>query len=187
MSDYFGATTLFGSTGNLGNDSCRRNKNFVTGYTCPGSGSRTVEELTAYIKQGLGASNFRLALYTTALARVCQGAAELQPTGSYGWQGHIGQANISPNPVTITGGVQYFIAITYDGSGSAYQTIYLEIGASGDASYINTDYTAGFPDPLGAGTDTTPKYNLRCGVQEVGGGGLPIPVAMHHYKQQGVS
>ena len=179
---YFGQETL---TTNETRNAVRwfRNRTYVTGFTCPGSGNQQVTELSFHGYLVAGAPNIRLALYNTSDALLCQGSAEVPVAGASGsWQGHIGAANITPNPCIITGGVQYDIAVSWDCDASNTLRAYYVVGSSGDYTYLAVDYTGGFPDPLADATDGGSRWAIRCGVDPAAG--LSIPVAMMTYREK---
>jgi hypothetical protein len=140
------------------------NKNLT--FTCPGSGTQTVKELSCYCKYAVSASSsIRLAVYTSDRATlICQGsAAVLIDQAAAGWYGHLTQASITPNPATLTGGTAYVIAVSVD---TGYCDLAYEAGNSGDEGYGTTDYTGGFPATnLGAVNDYTRNFCIRCGVE----------------------
>lgn len=136
-----------------------RNKN--VSYTCPGSGSFNVTELSHYGRVSSGSGNIRLALYDTSHNKVCEGSAEVSGSGTAGWQGHIGAANITPNPTTITGGVSYDIVISTDSDTWVWG---YDSGTSGDVTYGVADYTGGFPSSLADSSDQSLIVGVRCGV-----------------------
>jgi hypothetical protein len=91
------------------------------------------------------------------------------------------QSAITPNPATITGGTVYIITISTD----AAQYVR---GKTGGIKFkrFEADYTdTGFPADLGIDGDTeVEEFCVRCGVEAAAGGSI-VPLAMHHYKQQG--
>ena len=143
-------------------------------YTCPGSGSKTVVELSAYVKSAGGsAGNIRIAVYDDTTpwgsgALVCQGTAEVSVSSTdAGWVGHTGSSNIedsgSSTPCTLTGGNDYRLAITADSTDVEY---YYATGVSGATRYGSTERTGGFPSTIPAtSTDSTRLPYIRVGVQ----------------------
>jgi len=131
-------------------------------FTCPGAGNQTVTELSAMVHKDAGAPNLRLAVYNTAgNVKLCEGAAQVAIAGAAdAWQGHMAQANISPNPVTLVGGTAYLIVVGFDATTAAT--------THGDASntsgvYGLDDYTGGYPAALAADGQTY-CWPVRCKV-----------------------
>ncbi len=168
MPTYFGPQ---GITSNAGGPAALWVR--TAAVTCPGSGSQTVKELSAYVRFTSG--NQRLALYDTSGNLICQGTGEIAISNTAGWQGHLTQASITPNPTTITGGASYKIATTVDVTGVV---AYYVAGSGQD--YAAVDYTGGFPESLGAGADPMIVFAIRCGVDPVA---VPIPIAMADFRR----
>lgn len=163
MTTYFGYNTI-GGTGSSGSGYCLRNKN--VSWTCPGSGPQKVVELTSYCGWSSGGGNNLLAVYNTNLdTKFCEGIGEVAVDATPAWQGHIGAANITPNPCNLTGGVDYVLAVSYDGI-----TVdqYWDPATEGDCVYSADDYTGGYPSSLGPGTEISRIYSIRCGVETAG-------------------
>lgn len=147
------------------------NNTAVDAFTCPGSGSQTVNEITADINISTGAVNMRCAIYSSdGLTLIAQGAAAVAISGAAdSWQGHIGQANITPNPATLTGGTSYILVVTVSAGGG---TTHADATAN-SAKFDLVDRTGGFPASLPAGTVGSPAWPVRVGVVATGGGGGP--------------
>ena len=166
MATYFG---LCDSSGNptgaagLNTGAAETDWNVNQIYTCPGSGTQVIQEITCDCKNVTN-YNIRLAVYNTAgTTLIAQGTAAVAVTGATdSWQGHIGQANITPNPANLTGGTNYLIVVS--GSGDI-QTNHAVSGASGDGSFAAVDETGGYPASLPAGTATTGLFPVRVGVR----------------------
>jgi hypothetical protein len=144
-----------------------RNRGYTTGFTCPGSGSMAITELSAWLDTTNVLSNdyFRVAIYDTSNNLIAQGSAEVEVVEGPSWQGHLTQASITPNPTTLTGGNSYKLAYTKD---NANITEYYITGSAGDFEYASTDLTGGFTDPLANSANTTAgRYCIRCGVTAV--------------------
>jgi len=162
MPTYFGITSIGANSFGRNEEFWIRCKNYVTGFTCPGTGSQTIKELSAYVKANTTGKYFRAAIYDTSHNLIAQGASALELSTTAGWQGHTTQSSITPNPATLTGGTQYEIAFSI-------QTpcgMYYDSGSNGDFTYGVADYyTGGFPSTLAddlAAMDLRPS--MRCGV-----------------------
>lgn len=181
MTTYFGACDAAGNpTGatSSGTGSAETDWNNTTTFTCPGSGAQTVTEISAFIKV-VGAYNFRLAIFNAAQnSLIAQGTGAIAASGAAdNWQGHMNQAAITPNPVTLTGGTTYTLAIT--GSGDIESDHWLT-GASGTGRFVGTDFTAGFTNgSLGSPSAATLVPPVRVGLQDATGGTLlSIPLTL---------
>ena len=151
-----------------------RNRNYIDGFVCPGSGHQAVKEISAYVSMPSGSGNIRCAVFDTSGNLISQGTAEVAVTGTDpAWHGHLTQANITPNPCNLTGGVQYDIALAWD---SASMQFYFDNASAGDGTYAYTDYTGGFPASLADATQTDVILCIRCGV-EAAAVGLSLLIA----------
>src|SRR5256885_12460690 len=119
MTTYFGLCDSAGNpsnstAGNTGAAETDWNQAII--YTCPGSGTQVIQEITADLKNVTN-YNIRLAVFDTAgTTKLAEGTAAVAVVGaSDSWHGHIGQANITPNPANLTGGTNYIIALTSSG------------------------------------------------------------------------
>lgn len=171
MTTYFG---LCDSAGNPTNTDANNTGgtevdwNGTQTFTCPGSGSQTITEITADVHQGVGgAYNIRCAVYdSTGATRIAQGAAAVAVVGaSDTWQGHVGQANISPNPATLTGGTNYILAVAANGDLTSAHT---KNGTTGIGKFDGTDETGGFPASLPAGSTAGAVFAVRVGLADAG-------------------
>lgn len=158
---YFGECNSSGDpTGSASNSDTSRT--YGTAYTCPGTGSRTVLELSAYMSQLAAGGNIRLGIYTANGATLlAQGTSVANLDGTEAWRGHMTQDALSVNPLTLTGGTQYLLVVTIDGSYGAATTKGRTAGAN--VSYRDTtDRTGGLPASLSAPDDSTWVYPIRC-------------------------
>lgn len=166
MTTYFGACDSSGNpTGSTstGTGGAETDWNNSTTFTCPGSGSQTVTEITAFIKK-VGAYNFRLAIFNSAQnTLIAQGTAAVAAAGaSDNWQGHTTQASITPNPATLTGGTSYVLVITSNGDTESDHWL---TGASGTGRFVSTDFTGGFTNAsLGSPSAATLVPPVRVGL-----------------------
>lgn len=180
--EYFGETDTSGIANAYPDARFYANKHSQYPFTCPGSGNQTVKELSIYARDAYGATDKRalIGVYSGAdlgsAAKICEGSSPVDITGaSYGWKGHLAQADITPNPTTLTGGVNYCLAF-----GMSDEQNWMEVaahtGTSGDYYYENTDYIGGLPATLAAmSANLATKYLIRCGVEEeVSGSGISI-------------
>lgn len=175
MTTYFGLCDSAGNpTGSAtdssgGGSATLWNNTAVDVFTCPGSGPQTVVEITADLNISGAGANMRCAIYdSSGTTLIAQGSAAVAISGATdSWQGHVGQANITPNPVTLTGGTSYILVVTVSaGSGGT---------THGDAALSSskfdlTDRTGGFAGALPAGTIAEPVWPIRVGVVAAGGG-----------------
>lgn len=145
--------------------------NGTQAYTCPGSGSQTIVEISADVKNVTN-YNIRLAIYDTAgTTLIAQGTAAVAVSGAAdSWQGHLTQANITPNPASLTGGTNYLIVVSASGD---MQTNHALSGASGIGQFAAADETAGYPASLPAGTGVSIVFPVRVGVSAAGDTSTP--------------
>jgi hypothetical protein len=168
------AVEYFGAQSGTNDDNCTHYLfmwYWGTSFTCPGSGSVLINELSADVKLISGSGNIRIGIYDTSGDLVAQGTAEVAVTGSsYSWQGHMTAA--ACGNVSLTGGQSYKLALANDepAYGPSVGIRYLADQPSGYIRYKQlTDYTGGLPATIGL-TDNTwgGCWNIRCGV-ETGG------------------
>jgi hypothetical protein len=169
MTTYFGLCDSAGNPTGSATDSTGGgtatlwNNTAVDVFTCPGSGSQTVNEITADLNITGAAANALCAIYSSDGATViAQGAAAVTIVGATDtWQGHVGQANITPNPATLTGGTSYILAVTC--SAGSIGTTHGD-ATTNSAKFDTVDRTAGFSGALPAGTTSQPAWPVRAGV-----------------------
>ena len=173
--DYFGQQTS-NSDDNTGT---QQQLSFFWGksFACPGSGSRTVEELSALCWKMTGATipKIRGGIWTTAGVLVGESdEVSVAGTASPGtWQGGMSAAAIRPkggslgDAVTITGGTSYLLGVAETNLG-ALGMRYQSGGSSGDVEYqVQVDYSAGLPDiQYSRWTDWSGWWNVRCGLTQ---------------------
>ena len=165
---YFGYTSAGSLNGDYGMQLVVRNKNYVTGFTCPGSGSQTVMEISAYTRAVMGAPMQRLAIYSSSHVLLCEGSTYNVLFSTEGWQGHLTQSSMTPNPCTLTGGVQYDLAFAYEGDSSNQFRLWYDSYSSGASTVWFEGYAVdGYPTPLADGTDDSAMGGLRVGVEAV--------------------
>jgi hypothetical protein len=156
--EYFGATSPSGSDFDILNQITEGN----AATACPGTGTRAVTEITGYLKSAGGtAGNTRLAILDSSYNLVCEGSAAVSVSStSAGWVGHVGAANITPNPCNITGGTTYILA----SSGSSTDVL-INYVASGSGWYKIADYTTGYANPIDSPTGQTATFYIRAYVE----------------------
>lgn len=153
-------------------------------YTCPGSGSQNIQELSAYcMRSGGTAVNVRLGVYTTAGALVAEGTGEVAVTGSSNaWQGHMSQSAVKAaggsSPGVLTGGTNYYLVFACDGTVSQA----LLLGGAATYKYTASDYTGGMPSDISgsffttdAGAGSESQQTIRCGVDAAPAAGVWFP------------
>lgn len=163
------ALTYFGPTGNNGaySGSVQVMLWPSATFACPGKGPQVLKELSLLCHAHLGAPTIRVGIYDAAGNRVAQGVAQVTLVGAtLSWQGHLTQADITPNPCVLTGGVEYYLCAFMNGDANNVIHSQYETGATFYKAPI--DYTAGLPATLptlpGNGTLS---WNIRAGVELV--------------------
>lgn len=178
MTTYFGLCDAAGNPTGSATDSSGGgaatlwNNTAVDVFTCPGSGSQTVNEITADLNISGAGANMRCAIYdSTGTTLIAQGAAAVAISGATdSWQGHIGQANITPNPATLTGGTSYILIVSVSaGSGGTTHGD----ATTNSAKFDTVDRTGGYSGALPAGTTSQPAWPVRVGVIAAAITGLP--------------
>lgn len=173
MPTYFGCQTQDGNFGSFNNGYCLGG-DYVTNWTCPGSGSQTVVELAVYMGASGTGGNCRMALYDGSGNLVCQHSAKFAVAVTAGWQG-VSQG--LTGTTTITGGAPYKILFNIEGQ----QPIPYQQSTTQDGSNYGsgmTFYDAGFPAtiPTLGSISYDSFWTSRCGVDPPAGG-LSINVA----------
>jgi hypothetical protein len=178
MTTYFGLCDSAGNPTGSATDSTGGgtatlwNNVAVEVFTCPGSGSQTVNEITADLNITGPAANALCAIYSSdGNTLIAQGTAAVTIVGATDtWQGHTGQASITPNPATLTGGTSYILAVTC--SAGSIGTTHGD-ATTNSAKFDTVDRTAGFPASLPAGTISQPAWPVRVGVIAAAATSLP--------------
>jgi hypothetical protein len=137
-------------------------------WTCPGTGTQNIVELSVYGYINTGTPNIRLSIYSSdGATKIAEGTAEVAVTGgSYSWQGHMTAASMGN--ATLVGGTSYKLVCGADND----MAMRSKSGSSGIARYTLSDYTGGSPSSLPAGTGNTLIQAIRCGVEPAAGGGV---------------
>ena len=144
---------------------------------CPGSGTKTIVEMGAYVSYSGGSGNqVRIAIYNagtgtgggTNATFVAQTALVNVPGTSLGWaeatSGFLNQS-LSPITPTITGGNLYLLVITETSVGGTISFGYGTV-ASSNNMYLSGNYSSGFPATITLGSnDGTEFPDIRIGVQ----------------------
>jgi hypothetical protein len=145
----------------------------TAGYACPGSGAQNIDSIGAHCA-GVG-GNLLIGIYLASGIPegdilVAEGNAEKLSLAAGQWLNWAAAELTWRNGYTqLTGGMTYRIVFTSDAS----TNLYCDTGRpAGTLSYGSGDYTAGMPDPLPACNAYTLEFNLRCGVEPAGGGGV---------------
>lgn len=169
--EYFGNTDTTAATSfdEWGGYTIRWRSDATAYYTCPGSGSRTLQSMELYCKSNGGTpGTIRLALFDTSLNLVAEGSATVTVSSTtVGWVGHLTAADLRPvggssgDPITLTGGTNYLPA--YSASSSDVRIAYEVVGTS--MTYLNNNYTGGFPTTIAAGTNLNQSFRMKLGVQ----------------------
>lgn len=161
--DFFGAKTSYGFSG-------------AQDFTCPGTGPQRINLMGLYGKtRGAPHASVRMAIYTyteqsadggtiydSALALVCQwSSSTLVNNATAQWWDN----GSLTGTTTLTGGVHYRIAETMS---SALLSYAYTTGVNLSKS-ISTDYSGGFPDPIGAGSNNGEDLLMRVSVTGNGG------------------
>jgi hypothetical protein len=134
-------------------------------YTCPGTGSRKVSQLLAYVKTA--GSKFRLGIYNETTL-VCEGTAAITIVSATGaWEGHATAATIksaggSGNDCNLTAGTGYRFGIARE-PGAAHGMI---PGSTADEKYaMGTDYTGGMPAGTAASVNDSNILSVKAYVE----------------------
>lgn len=168
------ALTYFGHETHDADDGGATALEFRTLFTCPQSGE--VGEVSARLFAGSGAPLVCLAIYdSTGTTKICEGTAAVTVTGASpgSWQGHLTQASLTPNPVSLVSGVQYLVVMSGAGGGGAVLALrYDSASSSPDSAYTLNDYSGGYPASLpGGSTGSGFTYAIRVGIVDGTGGG----------------
>lgn len=140
-----------------------------TGYifTCPGSGTQVVQEISALTAVSSGTGQFRMAIYNSSNSKVCEGTGLVSITNTTrAWNGHMSPSAITPNPANLTGGATYKIAL-YDHT-SVLRIYYTSVAST--ITYGANDYSAGFPSTLAEGTSSAERVCIRASVDPAAAG-----------------
>jgi len=182
------ATTYFGLCDSAGNPtgaaaantgSAETDWNNATTYTCPGSGTQVIQEISADLKNVTN-YNIRLAVYNTAgTTLIAQGTAAVAVTGATdSWQGHLVPTSITPNPANLTGGTNYLIVVSSSGD---MQTNHATNGGGTDGSFASVDETGGYPASLPGSSASSILFPVRVGVSPpASSSGLSIGSSAFH-------
>ena len=175
LCDSAGNPTGAASDNNGGGGVSVWNNTAVKTFTCPGSGSRTVTEISADVHLSAGTANIRCAIYSNdGSTLIAQGTAAVALAGAVdAWQGHLTQGTITPNPATLTGGTSYVLIASASGGSGTTNTDHADSTAN-SLKFDNTDRTAGYSGALPAGTIANPLWPVRVGLADVVSGAAPV-------------
>jgi hypothetical protein len=171
MSAYFGACdsagVASGSSLNSDNGIC-----FWHTYTCPGSGSQTLQTLGAYChKESGGNAYVRVGIYNSAGTTLIAQTSGMAITVNDSVDSWLEEAVSA----TLTGGTDYIIAWAAHPSVDVYCDHVDETRS--DAAYKYIDYSAGLPSSLPTPDDDYYMYAVRAKVEAAGGGQIARPVS----------
>lgn len=169
LCDSAGVASGSASDNNGGGGVSVWNNTAVKTFTCPGSGSQTVNEISSDLHLTTGSSNVRCAIYSNdGSTLIAQGTAAVALAGAADtWQGHVGQANITPNPATLTGGTLYILIASASGGSGTTATDHADSTAN-SLKFDSTDRTGGYSGALPAGTIGNPLWPVRVGLADAG-------------------
>ena len=167
---YFGLCDSSGNPTQSSSDSATGpasewNNNTYLTFTCPGSGTQNILELSAMVHVGSGSPNIRLAVYSSDYSTlIAQGTSEVVASGaSDSWQGHMTAASVGN--ATLTGGTVYILVVSFD-SGNLNTD---HAHADTSYGYYNvTDFTGGYSGSL-TYVGSYKCWPCRCGVEAAGG------------------
>jgi uncharacterized Zn-binding protein involved in type VI secretion len=169
---YFGLCNAAGvasqsHTDNSGGAYYIWNNNANFPFTCPGTGTQNIVELSAMVHIGTGTPNIRCAVYSADYDTViAQGTAKVAVSGSSDtWQGHMTAASVGN--ASLTGGTNYVLVVGSDGD---MATDHCKVS---DGIYFGGDKTGGYSGAISG----SPGYlwPVRCGVEPAAGGGVTGP------------
>lgn len=133
-------------------------------FICPGTGPQVVNLAGVFARtRGAPHSNVRMAIYTydiydPTLVKVCEWDAPILVNAVTGqWWDH---ASFTGTP-TLIGGRHYRIAASC--ASALFSYAYLSI-TNATKEIAAADYTAGFPDPIGAGSSTSTCLLMRVSI-----------------------
>ena len=163
MSAYFGACDSAGVASGSGSNNdislC-----FWHTYTCPGSGSQTLQTLGAYChKESGGNSSVRVGIYNSAGTTLIAQTSGMVMTVDDTVDSWLEEAVSA----TLTGGTDYIIAWAAHPGVSVYCGHVDETRSYADLKAI--DYSAGLPSSLPAPDGAYRMYAVRAKVEAAGG------------------
>ncbi len=148
-----------------------RNKNYTTGFSCPGTGDQNVVSLSVWCKAVVGGlHNIRCSVYdlvTSIYNLVCQHSVEVSVAStSAGWVGRSQAIAWYGTYTKLVGGRTYYLAFSADDA-AGDEIIYYMIGAqtAGDYMYTLTDYTGGYPATLADDVNYDRHFFISCGTE----------------------
>lgn len=165
LCDAAGVATGAASDNNGGSGVRVWNNTAVEVFTCPGAGSQNIAEISADVHLSSGSANIRCAIYSSdGNTLIAQGTAAVALSGATdAWQGHVGAANITPNPATLTGGTSYILVASASGGSGTTATDHGDATAN-SLKFDGTDSTGGYGATLPAGTTGSPMWPVRASV-----------------------
>ena len=166
--NLFGAVTYFGT--NVDEPGYTDIGGYTVGnltatFTCPGTGSQDVVELSCRAFYVGTQTYVRLSIYTSdGSTKICEGVGKTALPSSIGWVGHgsLMSNALTPTTPTLTGGDTYLVRASFDGSGN--QANICTSSGSGDG-YSSSDYYDGYPSTAPSLSDLPGLMCIRVGVQ----------------------
>jgi hypothetical protein len=154
VSTYFGPENTGDAADNGNANSCWATRDEGYECICPGSGVQNIDSIEVYVKGTAG--NVRCAIYGLDNVLICQWGEEKAVGANYAW---IPQDTLS-GTTTLTGGVHYELACSYDNA-----AVTRPLGAdTGGCQRTGSDYTGGFPTPISYAGTYNYVFPIRCGV-----------------------
>jgi hypothetical protein len=145
---------------------------YATYFTCPGTGSFDVHDISAYLNATAGTPTLHLGVYdaVTPFALMARGTSSTTMGAGANWYGHQSQAAITQT-TALTGGSTYVVLFT-SGTSGTYSIHSNSLRSENNVNKINTtSYVGAIPATLPSPTGINAMLMVRIGVQVAGGGG----------------
>lgn len=159
-SDEFGNSDYSGGSASGYGGYTLGNKSTVF-YACPGTGDQTVDYFKFYGRHSSGATNIKIAIYSTDLSTLI-GQSETTSINSSTAQWW----TLNPSgTITLTGGTSYAFAFSISSTNGDNLYFYYKTTTSGYCGQQSGNYTeTGFPSSLTLGTNITREPAILVGV-----------------------
>ena len=121
-------------------------------FTCPGSGSQNIQELSVFCHANGTNAQVRLGIYnSTGTTLIAEGTSAVALTGSsLAWQGHMSQAAVKAaggaSPGVLVGGTNYILAAAFS-TANGNGVLGMTTGGTSD-NYKLQDSSGGMPASL---------------------------------------